>query len=117
FLQHSLWADERRDEEKIWRSFLDIVQRLDNPVLIHYGAYETSFLKRLAGRYLASPEDTAYVDALVKRAVNLLAVTYSQIYFPTYSNGVKEVARHRGFQSSHTSASGLEFRDTWLQSA
>jgi predicted RecB family nuclease len=108
FLQHSLWADERRDEEKIWRSFLDIVQCLDNPVLIHYGAYETSFLKRLAGRYLASPEDTAYVDALVKRAVNLLAVTYSQIYFPTYSNGLKEVARHLGFQWSHPSASGLQ---------
>jgi predicted RecB family nuclease len=116
FLQHSLWADERRDEEKIWRSFLDIVQRVDNPVLIHYGAYETIFLKRLATRYLASTADTDYVDALIKRAVNLLAVTYSQIYFPTYSNGLKEVARHLGFQRSHPSASGLQslvWRQQW----
>ena len=116
FLHHSLWADERRDEEKIWRSFLDIVQRVDNPVLIHYGAYETIFLKRLATRYLASTADTDYVDALIKRAVNLLAVTYSQIYFPTYSNGLEEVARHLGFQWSHPSASGLQslvWRQQW----
>jgi hypothetical protein len=33
---------------------------------------------------------------------------YSQIYFPTYSNRLKEVARHLGFQWSHPAASGLQ---------
>src|SRR5262249_6549022 len=83
-LPYSLWADTPADEEKIWRSFLEIVERIDNPVLIHYGAYETSFLKRLATRYPASA-DPAYVEALIKQAINLLATTYAQIYFPTYS--------------------------------
>jgi len=116
FLQHSLWADEPSDEEKIWRSFLGILQGIDNPVLIHYGAYETSFLKRLAIRYPTSTAETAFVDALIKRAVNLLTITYSQIYFPTYSNGLKDVARHLGFQWSHPSASGLQsviWRQQW----
>ena len=100
----------------IWRSLLSILQGIDNPVLIHYGAYETSFLKRLAGRYLSSIADTTYVEALIKRAINLLSITYSQIYFPTYSNGLKEVARHLGFQWSHPSASGLQsviWRQQW----
>ena len=116
FLQHSLWADEPSDEERIWRSLLGILQGIDNPVLIHYGAYETSFLKRLAIRYPTSTADTAFVDALIKRAVNLLTITYSQIYFPTYSNGLKEIARHLGFQWSHPSASGLQsviWRQQW----
>jgi predicted RecB family nuclease len=120
FLQHSLWADDPSDEERIWRSLLDILRGINNPVLIHYGAYETSFLKRLASRYPASPADTAYVDGLIKRAVNLLAITYSQIYFPTYSNGLKEVARHLGFQWSHPSASGLQsliWRQQWEETA
>ena len=116
FLQHSLWADEPRDEEMIWRSLLGILQGIDNPVLIHYGAYETSFLKRLAIRYPTSTADTGFVDGLIKRAVNLLKITYSQIYFPTYSNGLKEVARHLGFQWSQPSASGLQsviWRQQW----
>jgi predicted RecB family nuclease len=116
FVQHSLWADEPRDEEIIWRSLLGILQGIDNPVLIHYGAYETSFLKRLAIRYPTSTADTGFVDALIKRAVNLLTITYSQIYFPTYSNGLKEVARHLGFQWSNPSASGLQsviWRQQW----
>jgi predicted RecB family nuclease len=53
FIQYSLWADDPSDEQRIWQSLLDILRGLDNPVLIHYGAYETSFLKRLANRYPA----------------------------------------------------------------
>jgi predicted RecB family nuclease len=116
FLQHSLWADEPSDEETIWRSFLGILKGIDNPVLIHYGAFETSFLKRLASRYPLSAADASYVESLLKRAVNLLTITYSQIYFPTYSNGLKAVARHLGFQWSNPSASGLQsvvWRQQW----
>src|SRR5207249_1767506 len=104
------------DEETIWRSFLGILKGTDNPVLIHYGAFETSFLKRLASRYPLSAEDASYVEAILKRAVNLLTITYAQIYFPTYSNGLKEVARHFGFQWSNPSASGLQsivWRQQW----
>jgi len=50
-LQYSFWADDVSDEEGIWRSLLSVLERIDNPVLIHYGAYETTFLKRLARRY------------------------------------------------------------------
>ena len=51
FLEHSFWADAPSDEQTIWRSLLGTLRGIDNPVLIHYGAYETTFLKRLATRY------------------------------------------------------------------
>lgn len=120
FLQYSFWADQPSNEEHIWQSFLDVLRGIDDPVIIHYGAYETHFLKRLEGRYPASSVDKAYVDGLIKRAVNLLTITYSQIYFPTYSNGLKEVSRHLGFQWSHPAASGLQsviWRQQWEETA
>ncbi len=44
-IQHSLWAD-RAEEEKIWIEFLRILSDIENPVLIHYGSFETTFLKK-----------------------------------------------------------------------
>ncbi len=115
-LQYSFWADDVSDEEGIWRSLLSVLERIDNPVLIHYGAYETTFLKRLARRYSDSTPESSYIATLITRAMNLLGITYSQIYFPTYSNRLKEVARYLGFQWSHPVASGLQslvWRQQW----
>src|SRR5258708_36261844 len=103
-LQYSFWADEVSDEEGIWRSLLSVLGNIDNPVLIHYGAYETIFLKRLARRYPDSTPDSSSISTLIARRVNLLGITYSQIYFPTYSNRLKEVARHLGLQWSHAAS-------------
>ena len=55
-VQHSLWADTVEDEGKIWREFLAILETVEKPVLIHYGSYETTFLKRMCERYGAPPE-------------------------------------------------------------
>ena len=50
-VQHSLWADTVEDEGKIWREFLAILETVEKPVLIHYGSYETGFLKWMCRRY------------------------------------------------------------------
>ena len=76
---------------KISEFFRILLGNIDNPVLIHYGAYETIFLKRLARRYPDSTPDSSSISTLIARRVNLLGITYSQIYFPTYSNRLKEV--------------------------
>jgi predicted RecB family nuclease len=46
-VKHSLWADTAKDEKKIWLEFLRIVEAVEKPVLIHYGGYETVFLRQL----------------------------------------------------------------------
>ena len=50
-VQHSLWADTVEDEGKIWREFLAILETVEKPVLIHYGSYETTFLKQMSERH------------------------------------------------------------------
>jgi hypothetical protein len=47
---------------------------------------------------------------------NLLSIIYPQVYFPTYSNGLKDIAHHLGFRWSEPAASGvaaLRWRREW----
>jgi predicted RecB family nuclease len=106
-VQHSFWADTLSDEHEIWASCLRTLKLIDGPRLVHYGSYETVFLKRMQERYESLPEDKAFLDRLIASAVNILSLTYAQIYFPTYSNGLKDIARHLGFGWSESEASGL----------
>jgi len=114
-VQHSLWADAIEDEGKIWREFLAILDSVEKPVLMHYGSYETTFLERMAERYGGPMEGSATTQGLTS-AVNLLSVIFSQIYLPTYSNGLKEVAGWLGFKWAETRSSGTQticWRDDW----
>jgi predicted RecB family nuclease len=117
-VQHSLWADSREDEKRIWSEFLGILETVGNPVLIHYGSYETTFLKRMCQQYRGPPEGSVAAKA-IQTAVNLLSVVFAQVYFPTFSNGLKEIAGHLGFRWSESSASGVQtiaWRHEWAAS-
>ncbi|MGD0662575.1 MAG: IS66 family transposase [Syntrophorhabdales bacterium] len=114
-IQHSLWADGAADEEKIWTDFLRVLSDIENPVLIHYGSFETTFIKRMCDRYGRPPEDSSTSKA-IESTVNLLSVIFAQIYFPTPSNGLKEIAGYLGFTWSDPAASGLRtiaWRHEW----
>jgi predicted RecB family nuclease len=117
-IQHSLWADDRADERKIWADFLAVLMELDHPVLIHYGSLETTFLKRMCTRYGKPPEGSSAARA-VTSPVNLLSVIFAHIYFPGFSNGLKDAAKHLGFAWSDPDASGLQsivWRSQWQES-
>jgi len=103
-VQRSYWADDASDEERMWVECLVALNAIDEPRLIHYGSYETFFLRQMKKRY---PSPSIALDGLLESSVNLLAVVYAQVYFPTYSNGLKDIARHLGFRWSHPAASGL----------
>jgi predicted RecB family nuclease len=114
-IQHSLWADNAKEEEKIWKSFLDILSKITDPQLIHYGSYEAIFLKRMCERHGRPPEDSQVAIA-VYHPINLLSFIYAQVYFPTYNNGLKEITGYLGFRWSGSLLSGLDsiaWRDRW----
>ena len=74
---------------------------------MHYGSYETVFLKRMRARYGGPRVGSAAATAL-ERAVNLVTFVFARIYFPTFSNSLKEIAGFLGFRWSASPASGLE---------
>lgn len=119
YVQHSFWADDLSEEKGIWARFIKTLAEIENPQLIHYGSYETVFLKRMKARYPETISDPAFLDRLLAESVNILSVIYAKFYFPTYSNGLKDIAQHLGFQWSEGSASGLKallWRSQWESS-
>ncbi len=46
------------------------------------------------------------MDQVLKAQVNVLSLVYSHLYFPTYSNGLKDVGRCLGFSWSEEEAPG-----------
>ena len=114
-LHHCLWAERPDDEKRIWTEFLRIISEINKPILIHYGSYETTFLKQMAKRHVGPSEGTVAANA-INSAVNLLSIIYSQVYFPTYSNGLKDIAQSLGFNWSEANSSGLQaicWHDEW----
>jgi predicted RecB family nuclease len=106
-IQYSLWADKEEDEERIWHGFISIVSAIHDPVIVHYGSFETDFLKSMCDRY-GSPEEESIVGQAILTSINLLSFIYARIYFPTYSNGLKDVGRFLGFSWSDENPSGIK---------
>lgn len=104
--ERGFWADAPDSERDLWEGFLQCLSEIADPTVVHYGAYETRFLKRMRERWGTACVDAAFLDRIIDRSVNLLATMYGRIYFPTFSNSLKEVARWLGFDWTSASASG-----------
>ncbi len=116
-IQRNLWANETDGEQQIWNEFLAILANTETPVLIHYGSYETTFLARMRSRY-GIPSEFSSLAEVVEHTINLVSIIFAKVYYPTYSNGLKDIARYLNFQWSNTDASGLTsivWRHQWIE--
>ena len=114
-VQHSLWADTSEDEAQIYFQFLNILKTIEKPSLVHYGSFETDFFKQMGVRYRVSVQN-ALENNGNHTPINLLSIINGQVYFPTYSNGLKSVARWLGFEWSDTSLTAVKsiaYRCDW----
>jgi predicted RecB family nuclease len=117
-VQRSLWADDAKGEKGIWIDFLNILAGIETPVLIHYGSFETTFFKRMKKRYGESLVGVGAAEA-INSAQNLVSLLFGQVYFPTYSNRLKDLGAYLGFRWSNTNPSGIQsiiWRIDWEQS-
>ncbi len=70
---------------------------VEKPALIQYGSFETKFLRKMCDRY-GSPPDGSIAAGALASSLNLISPIFATVYFPTYSNGLKENARFLGFE-------------------
>jgi predicted RecB family nuclease len=111
---HSFWADAPDQEVRAFDAFLDLLDGREDFTLFHYGRYERRLLKRMR----RVVERTKLVDALLAKAVNVLSVIHACVYFPTFSNGLKDIGRYLGCTWTDENASGLQslvWRARWEQ--
>jgi predicted RecB family nuclease len=102
--RHSFWADSRADEQRIFEQMLAVVAEHPDACVYTYGAYERTFIKRLR----EGARCKGFIDELLSRLVNVLSIIYAHFYFPTYSNGLKEIGALLGCTWSDEQASGLQ---------
>jgi predicted RecB family nuclease len=115
-VERSFWADGLDGERAIWEVCLRELKAIGNAQIVSYGAYETRFLRQMKARYVVAPEDVEFVDRLIGTSVNLVGRIYGKIYFPTFSNSLKEIGRYLGFEWTWPQASGaaaLLLRRAW----
>ena len=105
-VERSFWADGLDGERAIWENCLRELKAIGNAQIVSYGAYETRFLRQMRARYILAPDDVEFVDRLIETSVNLVGCIYGKIYFPTFSNSLKEVGRYLGFEWNWPQASG-----------
>src|SRR3954447_21171579 len=89
---YSFWADGPDQEVQAFDAFLDLLEGREDFSLFHYGSYERKLLKRM--RRVVRRKRLA--DRVLANAVNVLSVIHASVYFPVFTNGLKEVGRHLG---------------------
>jgi predicted RecB family nuclease len=101
---YSFWADAREDEGKIWQQFTEKIDQYPDIPIYHYGDYEVRAIAKLIKRYESEPD----LDNIKKRLVNINTYIYGQVYFPVYSNGLKDIGKFIGATWTSPEASGLQ---------
>jgi predicted RecB family nuclease len=110
--RYSFWADNRDQEVEILEKFVGEVSRFDDFLVLCYGSFERTSLRRMR----RTAKRKKLVDKVLNRMVNVLSVVYSHVYFPSYSNGLKDIAACVGCSWTESEASGIQsivWRQRW----
>lgn len=99
---YSLWANSNSEEENTFKEFLAVINQYPNSPIYHYGTFELRALKKLTKRY--DPDN----EVIINRLINVSSCIYGKIYFPVYSNQLKEIGRYVGAKWTSSKASGLQ---------
>ena len=116
WIERSYWADTRTEESDVWRQCLKTLLTIENPQLVHYGSYESTYIARMRQRYPNTIRNKRQLNAVLDGSRNLLKSIYASIYFPTFTNGLKDVASYLGFNWSDPTLTGSRaavFRRQW----
>ena len=79
-----------------------------------YGDYERAFIRRMR----ADVRRKKLVDKILASLVNVLSLVYAHFYFPTYSNGLKEIGGYLGHvwtEPNASAAQSIAWRVWWCR--
>ena len=101
---YSFWAHNRDQELDIFGQLLSTLRQFQEFRLFCYGGYEKAFVKRMRKKIEAKKE----VDRILEKTTNTLSLIYAHIYFPVFTNGLKEIGSYLGSQWTDEQASGTQ---------
>ncbi|MFH1769304.1 MAG: TM0106 family RecB-like putative nuclease [Parcubacteria group bacterium] len=99
------WAEDKKDEKRIWEEFLKFIEELDDFVIYHYSSYEKQVFDRFSNAYGISRE---LEHKFKENALDLWRITIDAVILPLYFYGLKDVAQYLGFKWQSDDAGGAE---------
>jgi predicted RecB family nuclease len=105
-IEYSFWAENENDEIKIFTELFSILKSFNNFVIYHYGSYEIQAIKRISKKLPTEYQE--FTKIVIDNSVNILNVFANNIYPPTYSNSLKEIAQFLKFNWTEKKASGIQ---------
>ena len=108
--RYSFWADKTTDEVHIWQQFLSKINEYPDSNIFHYGNYDSKSIETLGERYNTS------IKHIQSRLINISNSIFGKIYFPVYSNRLKDLGNYIGATWSSKNASGIQslvWRHLW----
>jgi predicted RecB family nuclease len=102
----SFWADTAGDQAAIFTQFAESITQLGDFQVFYFGDYDALAMTR-AAKNLPN-EFRQKLEAVIEKSVNVLSVVYPHIYFPTYSNSLKEIGRFIDTEPLASEATGLQ---------
>lgn len=107
-------ANDKSEEEKIWKMFLNFLADLDDFVIYHFAFYERQVFDRLALRYGAP---LALAEKFRENTIDLYAKMVDTAVLPLYFYSLKDVAGYLGYKWDDPRAGGAEsvvWYNDWL---
>lgn len=104
--RYSFWADDEKGEDTIFMQFSHLLKNYADCSLYHYGSYETKFLRKMQKKL--GGHKSREIDGILNKSINVLSKIYGYVYFPTYSNKLKDIGAYLGFHWTEKNASGWE---------
>lgn len=107
---YTYWADSATDEVHIWQQFLSMINEYPDSPIFHYGNYDSKAIEILGIRYKTS------ITHIQPHLINISNSIFGKIYFPVYSNRLKELGNYIGATWTSDNASGIQslvWRHLW----
>lgn len=104
--EYSFWADCKDHEFSVFLNTLGVIEKYDNCVIYHYGQFEKKYLKRMVNKLHKDRIEAA--RKVLDRCYNILEIFHSNVYTPTYTNGLKDIAGYLGFEWKSKESSGIQ---------
>ncbi len=98
-------AEDFNAEGQMFRSFIEWIRTQQDFVIYHWCSYEPSHLKELLARHELSESDRSWV---LEPLQDLYPIATQAFVFPTYRNGLKDIANFLGFQWRHADVDATE---------
>ena len=98
-------------KKKMLLEFLEFIKKQNDYVIYHYAPYEKTHLTTMMKKYEI---DEATKKTVLDYLIDVHKVARNSVAFPTYGNGLKQIAPYIGFRWRHKDVSATESISMYL---